>query len=240
MLINLAMGSNASIGKMFAFTLAEVLVVLGIVGMVANMTIPTLMQNVQEQVLLIQFRESYSELQQAYIQVAQENGTGYEWNDPAKIYANFKPYFKIIKDCPTGDCAVTHSPYKTLAGVSDANIAPTYHLILANGSTMLFGAGEGDSPATVQIDTNGYKQPNRLGYDLFEFEFNKKNNAPFLSWPDYNSPTNAWYIEDSSQTCNKASSTTSFWNGGGCSYWVIKNGNMDYLKRNLTTAEWIK
>jgi len=226
-------------GKTFAFTLAEVLIVLGIIGIIANMTIPTLVENVQQQILLIQFQGIYSSLQQAYIQVAQENGTGDKWNDTTLIYNNFKPYFKFIKECPDGTCVVTHSTYRDLNGVADTSINPTYHLMLQNGGTLCFSAGEDDSPATVKLDTNGYKLPNRLGYDLFELEFNKKNNAPFVSWPFYGSAS-ASFVEGSSQTCNKSSSTTSFWMGGGCSYWLIKNGNMDYLNRNIPNSEWIK
>ncbi len=39
-----------------AFTLAEVLVVLGIIGMIADLTIPTLMQNVQEKVTVVRLK----------------------------------------------------------------------------------------------------------------------------------------------------------------------------------------
>ena len=48
-----------------AFTLAEVLITLGIIGVVAAMTLPTLIQNHQKQVLLSQLKKEYAVLNQA-------------------------------------------------------------------------------------------------------------------------------------------------------------------------------
>ena len=56
---------NAS-KKKLAFTLAEVLITLGIIGVVAAMTIPTLMTNVKAKKLRTQFLKSYSIVQQAF------------------------------------------------------------------------------------------------------------------------------------------------------------------------------
>ena len=49
----------------FAFTLAEVLVTLGIIGVVAAMTIPTLMNNYQQKVFVTQLRKTTAELSSA-------------------------------------------------------------------------------------------------------------------------------------------------------------------------------
>ena len=51
--------------KKRAFTLTEVLVTLGIIGVVAALTIPTLIKNHQRQVHVIQLKKVYSELSQA-------------------------------------------------------------------------------------------------------------------------------------------------------------------------------
>ena len=48
-----------------AFTLAEVLVTLGIIGVVSAMTVPTLMQNYQRQSYVTQLHKVYNELNQA-------------------------------------------------------------------------------------------------------------------------------------------------------------------------------
>ena len=51
--------------KFKAFTLAEVLVTLGIIGVVSAMTVPTLMQNYQRQSYVTQLHKIYNELGQA-------------------------------------------------------------------------------------------------------------------------------------------------------------------------------
>ena len=51
--------------KKQAFTLAEVLVTLAIIGVVAAMTVPTLMQNYQRKVYVAQLQKVYNEASQA-------------------------------------------------------------------------------------------------------------------------------------------------------------------------------
>ena len=52
--------------KKSAFTLAEVLITLGIIGVVAAMTLPVLTQKYQKMVLKNQYKKVYSTLSQAY------------------------------------------------------------------------------------------------------------------------------------------------------------------------------
>lgn len=47
-----------------AFTLAEVLITIGIIGIVAAMTIPTLISNYQKQIVETNLQETYSIMQQ--------------------------------------------------------------------------------------------------------------------------------------------------------------------------------
>mgnify|MGYP002761332603 FL=1 len=49
----------------FGFTLAEVLITLGIIGIVAAMTIPTLMTKIQKLQIESQIKENYSSIAQA-------------------------------------------------------------------------------------------------------------------------------------------------------------------------------
>ena len=51
--------------KLKGFTLAEVLITLGIIGVVAAMTIPTLNNHLRGKKLESQFKKTYSELNQA-------------------------------------------------------------------------------------------------------------------------------------------------------------------------------
>ena len=57
-----------------AFTLAEVLITLGIIGIVAAMTIPTISHNIQQAVLKNQFKKFYSTFWQAVIGIQTKEG----------------------------------------------------------------------------------------------------------------------------------------------------------------------
>ena len=63
-----------------AFTLAEVLVTLGIIGVVAALTIPALIANYRNMVLENQFKKSYSILSQALISTKEELGENLHQN----------------------------------------------------------------------------------------------------------------------------------------------------------------
>lgn len=95
-----------------AFTLAEVLITLGIIGIVAAMTLSTLMAKYQKKQTVIKLKQSYSILSQAFNAAIAENGDVENWglesiygtmDDPTAYYENFAktyflPYIKPVKD----------------------------------------------------------------------------------------------------------------------------------------------
>ncbi len=60
---------NKDLKEKFGFTLAEVLITLGIIGIVSAMTIPTLVKNYQTKVRDNQFKKVYATLNQAVLLV---------------------------------------------------------------------------------------------------------------------------------------------------------------------------
>ena len=60
------------LGHSCAFTLAEVLITLGIIGVVSAMTVPSLIHNYQRQSYVTQLHKVYNELQQAFLQEMNE------------------------------------------------------------------------------------------------------------------------------------------------------------------------
>lgn len=62
-----------------AFTLAEVLITLGIIGVVAAMTLPTIIQKQQDKVTVTKLKKMYSVLSQSYLFALEENGTPDSW-----------------------------------------------------------------------------------------------------------------------------------------------------------------
>ncbi len=65
--------------KSFAFTLAEVLITLGIIGVVAALTMPSLIQNHRKHVVETQLKKFYSMMNQAIMSVNAEYGGIENW-----------------------------------------------------------------------------------------------------------------------------------------------------------------
>ena len=73
--------------KKAAFTLAEVLITLGIIGIVAAMTLPTLIANYQKKVVETRLISFYSKINQAYRMSYAENGDTVDWIISDKNYS---------------------------------------------------------------------------------------------------------------------------------------------------------
>lgn len=95
-----------------AFTLAEVLITLGIIGIVAALTIPVLMNNIQDQQLKEALKKEVSVLSQATAKMAYDNGGTLKGlfvtnSTPRNVYS-FTNYLSSVKICPgnvdTGGC----------------------------------------------------------------------------------------------------------------------------------------
>ena len=81
------------------FTLAEVLITLGIIGIVSAMTIPTLVKNYQKKVLNTQFVQAYSILNQAL------RMTTSQYDYPVRCYYKSTDYeyelgALVLDECP--------------------------------------------------------------------------------------------------------------------------------------------
>ena len=93
--------------KKSAFTLAEVLITLGIIGVVAAITLPSLIQRNIEKQRVAQLKKAYSELSQAYNLAIAENGSPTEWGmggmyEEKSHYImanNMRKFLKLSVDC---------------------------------------------------------------------------------------------------------------------------------------------
>ncbi|CDE88366.1 TPA: hypothetical protein CPT81_02930 [Candidatus Gastranaerophilales bacterium HUM_20] len=154
-----------------AFTLAEVLVTLGIIGVVSAMTVPSLMQNYQRQSYVTQLHKVYNELSQAAMQYMTDNNAvnlkEAGLTNAVSIDAFIKKYFKIVKECGTDGTDCYGKGYKKIDG-STYNPAmqgdTTRSYILANGASISFIP---NNIAQIHLDVNGAKGPNIIGRDVF-------------------------------------------------------------------------
>lgn len=163
-----------------AFTLAEILITLGIIGVVASLTIPTLVKNYQKQQTVEKLKKVYTTLSQAVKQSEIDNGPNiyWDWGDNITIRQSFDThwgqYLKILKYCTTySDCGYSSDrPWKTLANTDWIYIvAPSQtSFLLSDG---IFATVRYKESTVVRkdiiVDLNGAKPPNVLGKDVFPF-----------------------------------------------------------------------
>lgn len=174
------------------FSLSEVLMALAIVGIIAAITVPSLVQSTSKDEYYQRFKSAYSLLDTATEAINAEcNGnikncltnpnTGD--NDEAtvsEIYNLYKKHLKIVKDCGTGTGCFGSGFYKHLNGSPhfDYNGFGFRTMILANGFSLaidwngLVGYGATVGAFNLYIDLNGITPPNQLGRDLFWLSYN--------------------------------------------------------------------
>ncbi|MBR1754744.1 type II secretion system protein [bacterium] len=210
--------------KINGFTLAELLISIGIIGVVASMTIPTLMIKTNNREVVAKLKKMYMTLDSAYQLYLVENkvpeAIEFSKNGAEKLYSMFSPYLNIAQDCGTsfGTCVGTGIYLRKNGAFSpNYNLNSSYYtVVLADGSTLIMRGRESKYLFEIFYDINGASPPNRWGYDLFEFDGIGANVYP-AGIPDIS--------EDFDETCAPKNSL-----GYGCAAWIIYKENMDYLR----------
>lgn len=191
--------------KRAAFTLAEVLVTLGIIGVVSAMTVPTLMQNYQRQSYVTQLHKNYNEMSQALLRYQTDKNAinlseaGFDSTTPVSGYNFFKTYFKVVADCNDSFTPCMATTYKKLDGNTvSLNAVNSVHkcFTIASGSSICAYKGARNVIQQFAVDTNGQKGPNIFGRDIFLLYF-------------YNDGT----IDDLVTTCTEDNSNCGVWDG---------------------------
>ena len=147
-----------------AFTLAEVLITLGIIGVVAAMTIPTLVSNYKAKT-----KKFYSMMSQA-IQLSEvDNGSALNWTYTGVQYDDDG---NIDAEAKKRDARVFYDKYlakylKT-AKIADISgeVSDKLTVLLNDGSMFTFNNGD---CMDFRYDVNGESGPNENGRDIFLF-----------------------------------------------------------------------
>lgn len=136
--------------KIFAFTLAEVLITMSVIGIVAAMTIPTLNYNRMKREYTAKLKNFYSHMDNAIVDMQIDKGS--------------------IKDIPkpgTGKHWAWYLEYiDPFMGHQYVNSSKSTVYFKDGSSLILLGAG---NCLDVDYDVNGDKGPNSLGYDKYRF-----------------------------------------------------------------------
>lgn len=193
--------------KKYAFTLAEVLITLGIIGVVAAITIPSLVTNYQKHVVETKLAKFNSTMNQAMRLSMVDNGDPDGWVEQSREYTYadmvdfmntyFLPYMKYVK-----------------MERSSSNYNNGVRVILLDGSMFTFAIDLNGGDIVYYV--NGKTEINPR--NKFQYQFTKR--ADLSGWEKVNS---SGYIEP----------YVFMWNGNVTH---LKNGNTWACKKGCTNC----
>lgn len=218
--------------KSFAFSLAEVLVVVGLIGVVASLTLPNLNRSTSDKEMVARYMKLYAELTTAAGSAVAKYGPISSWivnasTDAEKstiVATRLLQYMKVSKVCgidtdnTSGKCgnpgAVQRLDGTTSGGMYSAFNTNDYKIILANGVNCSIDGYK----INIECDIDGKNQNIYVtGKDYFGFDLDPNTGEvkPY-GWDK----TESEMLSDCFQT------------GFSCGMWITRTGNMDYLKAN--------
>lgn len=178
--------------KRYGFTLAEVLITLGIIGVVAALTIPIIVNKVNDMQRNVQVKKIYSVLGNALTQIKNNNGLTLaglftDSTTAANLLAQQLNYSKLCNNAIADGCA-SSGTYLYLKGAGSWNFSNSSAIVLNTGEIIWIYkdyATNGWSQCNaidiitqpycfiLEVDINGNKQPNQYGKDFFDFYVTK-------------------------------------------------------------------
>lgn len=176
-----------------AFTLAEILITIGIIGVIAAITIPIIKATFEDMQYTSALKANYKLISDATSQIKESYGETLNgvFTSNTKARTEYLNYLKYTKTCDgagiLGDCwydgyAKTFDTGEFYTGGSvGAGTTITWwgltgatSAILSNGTALYFQVSSSSCSTTsaclrIFIDTNGLKEPNTLGKDIYYF-----------------------------------------------------------------------
>lgn len=206
--------------KKFAFTLAEVLITLGIIAIVAEVTIPSLVGSYQKIIYVTQLKKFYSEFTQGmktYIASKEcynlhctklfdgsSNSDG-DWS--SKMDAEIANIFKTVKISHNGETTLQNNEKYLKGNGAYSTFATNYNYQTVDGYLVHISDVSADNCtgydttttdsrlknfcAVVDVDVNGAKLPNKTGRDYFRFFLGNDGNLyPFFGMDEAKAKSN--------------------------------------------------
>lgn len=192
--------------KSIAFTLVEVLITIGIIGIVAALTIPNLITNYQKRITLTRLKKQYSQLNQLMKTIDEEYGLSVLATTPSDFVPKYilphYPGATLYKASPNHEQAMCHNPehsyysvksrkaqYNTLVswgscqGYISTPFMPNYTVSIELADGTCLGFNRIINPpfypyGTIFVDVNGSANPpNCFGKDLFFFYYDQDSGS---------------------------------------------------------------
>ena len=167
---------HPSLKKKPAFTLAEVLITLGIIGVVAALTMPSLIANYQKKVLVAQLKKDVNFIQNSVKYILAQSGvdsyldTEYVYSDGNTTKFDNEKFYKDFK--------LNKIPEYSLDEIYAFPMTDFY--AAADGSCIKVVAGSSSKFSSkylsFTIDVNCIKKPNKYGRDVFTIWLDENGN----------------------------------------------------------------
>lgn len=226
------------------FTLAEVLITLGIVGIVAVLTIPGVMKNYKNRLYVAQLEKVYAQIADAAQAIMNDEHVDnfYETTaggtDACSDKTNgkcesgpayfFTKYFKTIKNnCiktdKTGCMTSNNSTYKNLAGGAISGMGG-FCIQTTSGAAICESYNPANKCLSIVVDVNGMAEPNIAGRDIFSMDMHKNGTIS-----DFGSGCADNANGTAAAACGTVTGNGLFGNASGCLTNIIEAGwKMEY------------
>lgn len=210
-----------------AFTLAEILITLGIIGVVAALVMPSLIASYREKAAVVKLKKFYSVISQAYQSAIFDNGSPDGWNLIASadgqgaenMFNILSRYLNVSKRCGNNPGCFSSYPF----------VDYTYSYskaVLADGSQIAIYIRDPDCKANVGTTSSLSNTCASIRYSVgqyrFEFWLTKDRVVPI------GSPEEGYVPFETG--CIKSAPDSS------CTAWTLYNENMNYM--HCTGLSW--
>ncbi len=167
------------------FTLAETLITLGIIGIVAALTMPALITKYQKKVMATQAQKAYSLLNGIFMKIAADEGVENVCSSLVDNYSDddnywtktFSKYIEITGETNCQETSDSKCAIKMLNAPYRENSSYQF-FYLKNGMKMnLYLDKDASWWGRLIIDVNGDKAPNTYGRDIFYWHLSCTNGG---------------------------------------------------------------
>ncbi len=173
--------------KNFGFTLAEVLITLGIIGVVAALTMTTLINNINNMQYKSAYKKAYSDFSNVLSRALSEDElvprtSTWDINAGTSEWNAMKKYFKVVQECEKlTPCWVLADTFGEMPQIT-AN-CPAF-VDISGRVWVAYWLSEN----IYLVDVNGSKGPNKFGKDRFPFFLAQKGENGNLKRVDTGLP----------------------------------------------------
>lgn len=216
-----------------AFTLTELLLALGIVGTIAALSIPSLMDNIHKRINVGHLKNVVHDInyiiEEQRLNYNTKNLDSTDFKDASIIIGQFAS----TQNCEDTNAECWGEKYKKISDMSEIDVGFNYTkgkaVKLKNGASLYYKINDGtmgpsNTIGSFIIDVNGKDKPNIIGRDLFSFYLD--NSGQITDRPVGMAEETSENSENSEETTPEQQRIASCNNGSApACFWLIVNNN---------------